>query len=329
MKVVIWAIAILYRSLLLGSILVSITPFLHQQQATSTWWCGPLPCSGEGRNGWSIPRAFLPWTTLVVFYPCCRMRGHIWTAFLNPFVRTSISTFILTTPLSSVFHTKPLLYLSHSPLSLILMFLIISGDIHSNPGPIDPCSVCSRRVTWGNRSVQCINCSLWVHLSCSGLPLTFVKFPRDTLGLPQCVHLPLNSPLPLTSQPCTLIHKHSKFPILTNTHKTTSSKMSPHPTNLSNHPQLIFNYPRSTSTIPPPQTQHTISPLTQSSFHPSRNNLRILQWNSNGIPPRRTELTHFLSLKINTISSSYKSRSSLLTPLSAYPATKPSKRIDL
>ena len=51
-------------------------------------------------------------------------------------------------------------------------------------------------------------------------------------------------------------------------------------------------------TIPSPQTQQTTSPLTQSSFHPSspsRNNLRILQWNANGIRPRRTELLHFLS----------------------------------
>ena len=82
--------------------------------------------------------------------------------------------------------------------------------------------------------------------------------------------------------------------------------MNPHfktitnnPTSPPNHPQLIFNYPSSASTIPPPQTQTTISPLTQSSFHPSspsRNNLQILQWNANGIRPRYTELIQFLSL---------------------------------
>ena len=33
---------------------------LHQRQATSTWWCGPLPCTGEGRNGLSIPRGSHP-----------------------------------------------------------------------------------------------------------------------------------------------------------------------------------------------------------------------------------------------------------------------------
>ena len=94
----------------------------------------------------------------------------------------------------------------------------------------------------------------------------------------------------------------------TNTHKTSSSKMKPHPkqlsttnnpTDLSNQPQLTFTYPRSASSLPPPQPQHTISPLTQSSFHPSspsRNNLRILQWNANGIRPRRTELIQFVFL---------------------------------
>ena len=138
---------------------------LHQPQTTSTWWCGPFPCTGEGRNGLSIPRGSHPrpillWTTvLLVFYPCCPMRGHIWTAFLNPIDCPPISTFFRTTLLSPSFHPKPLLYLYHLSLILILM-LLISGDIHPNPGPIDSCSVCSHRVTWKNRSVQCTNCSL-------------------------------------------------------------------------------------------------------------------------------------------------------------------------
>ena len=81
--------------------------------------------------------------------------------------------------------------------------------------------------------------------------------------------------------------------------------MNPHPKTTSNnptyppnYPQLIYTYPPSASSIPSPQTQHTISPLTQSSFHPSspsQNNLRIIQWNANGIRPRRTEFIQFLS----------------------------------
>ena len=200
---------------------------LHQRQATSTWWCCPLPCTGEGRNGLSIlrgshPRAILLWTTLLlIFYPCCPMRGHIWTAFLNPIDRPPISsTFFRTTLLSLSFHPKPLHYLSHPPLILIIMLLLISGDIHPNPGPIDPCSVCSRRVTWGNRLVQCINCSLWVHLSCSGLsPADFRKIsPGHSWTCPMCPSsshtLILYLHLFLYLHPFTLqiSHPHSQHP---------------------------------------------------------------------------------------------------------------------
>ena len=88
----------------------------------------------------------------LIFYPCCPMRGHIWAAFLNPINRPpTSSTFSRTTLLSTSFHPKPLHYSSHPPLLLIFMLLLISGDIHPNPGPIDLCSVCSRRVTWGKQ----------------------------------------------------------------------------------------------------------------------------------------------------------------------------------
>ena len=206
---------------------------LHQGQTTSTWWCSPLPCTGEGRNGLSIsrgshPRAVLLRTTLLlIFYPCCPMRGHIWTAFLNPIDRPpTSSTFFRTTLLSPSFHPKPLHYSFHPPLILIFMLLLISGDIHPNPGPIDPCSVCSRRVTWGNRSVQCTNCSLWVHLPCSGLsPTDFRKIspghswtcpmcPSSSQPLPSLSHLILYLYPSLYLHPLThqIPHPHSQTP---------------------------------------------------------------------------------------------------------------------
>ena len=194
------------------------------------------------------------------------------------------------------------------------MLLLISGDIHPNPGPIDPCSVCSRRVTWGNRSIQCTNCSLWVHLSCSGLsPADFRKIspghswtcpmcPSSSQPLPSLSH---SNPISSSFSVSPSSHTPNPPPPLTNNHKTISSKTNPspkttsnNPTYFPNHPQLIYTYPPSASSTPPPQTQHTTSPLTQSSFHPSspsRNNLQILQWNANGIRPRRTELIQFLS----------------------------------
>ena len=201
---------------------------LHQRQSTSTWWCSPLPCTGEGRNGLSIPRgshprAILPWTTLPIFYPGCPMRGHMWTALLNPIDRPPTPSILSRTSLPRPsFHPKPLHYSSHSPLILISILLLISGDIHPNPGPIDPCSVCSRRVTWGNRSIQCTGCSLWVHLSCSGLsPADFRKIsPGHSWTCPMC---PSSSqpPLPLTLQShililfCISILSHSKSPTFT------------------------------------------------------------------------------------------------------------------
>ena len=206
------------------------------------------------------------------------------------------SIFFRTSLLRPSFHPKPLYYLSHSLLILISIFLLISGDIHPNPGPIDPCSICSRRVTWENRSIQCTNCSLWVHLSCSGLsPADFRKIcPGDSWTCPMC---PSSSqPLPSLSHSNPVsssfsvspsFHTPNPPPPLTNTHKTISSKTNPSPKTTSNnptyppnHPQLIYTYAPSASSTPPPQTQYTTSPLAQSSFHPSspsRNNLRILQ----------------------------------------------------
>ena len=48
----------------------------------------------------------------------------------------------------------------------------MSGNVHPNPGPIFPCSVCAGNVTWWGKSMQCCTCSKWVHLRCSQLPLS-------------------------------------------------------------------------------------------------------------------------------------------------------------
>ena len=170
---------------------------------TESWRSFLNPTTSPPTFNYPHPRAILPWTTLLlIFYPCCPMRGHIWTAFLNPIDRPpTSSTFFRSTLLSPSFHPKPLHYSSHPPLILIFMLLLISDDIHPNPGPIDPCSVCSRRVTWGNRSVQCTNCSLWVHLSCSGLsPADFRKIsPGHSWTCPMCTSS--SQPLPSLSHP--------------------------------------------------------------------------------------------------------------------------------
>ena len=91
------------------------SPFLH--------WDGSKWLFNSPR---AHPRAVLHRTTLLIFYPCCPMRGHIWTAFLNPIDRPpNSSTFFRTTLLSLSFHPKPLHYLFHPSLILISSSVVI------------------------------------------------------------------------------------------------------------------------------------------------------------------------------------------------------------
>lgn len=54
--------------------------------------------------------------------------------------------------------------------SLFLIFLLIAGDIESNPGPIkNPCSICLKSVAKNHRAVLCDNCNLWSHIKCSNI----------------------------------------------------------------------------------------------------------------------------------------------------------------
>ena len=57
-------------------------------------------------------------------------------------------------------------------LRLILLLLLMSGNVHPNPGSVFPCSVCAGNVTWRGKSVQCRTCCKWVHLRCSQLSLS-------------------------------------------------------------------------------------------------------------------------------------------------------------
>ena len=127
----------------------------------------------------------------------------------------------MTFPTSSTVPTTFFNLLSHSkpPLSCSLLLLLISSDIHPNPGPINFCSVCSRRVTRRNRSVQCTNCFLWVYLSCFGLsPTDFQKiFPGHSWTCPMCPSSFSHSNLVSSS---------------TNTQKLSSSNMNPPKTSL-------------------------------------------------------------------------------------------------
>ena len=112
---------------------------------------------GLSRNGcWTYRRSQLPWAP------------HLFFCYATP-LNDSVGQH--TTSLKSVacflfFFSPAILCL------LILLLLLMSGNLHSNPGPIFPCSVCAGNVTWRGKSVHCCICSKWVHLRCSQLSLS-------------------------------------------------------------------------------------------------------------------------------------------------------------
>ena len=129
---------------------------LYQSTAASTLWCGPRP-----RLGWvempvglsegpSTPGHF-PHTNL--FFLCCSLNHR----------RRAARSLLEIGRLSHFFSCFSLSRLH----LLILLFLLMSGNVHPNSISIFPCSVCAGNVTWRGRSVQCCTCSKWVHLKCS------------------------------------------------------------------------------------------------------------------------------------------------------------------
>ena len=88
----------------------------------------------------------------------------------------SRTIFSLGRPLTGHNWAAPLLLIDWTPFRrlLILALLLISGNVHPNPGPISnhphpryPCSICHLDV--GRDSLQCSACLKWVHFLCSSL----------------------------------------------------------------------------------------------------------------------------------------------------------------
>ena len=157
-------------------------------------------------------------TFFLVFYLYCPLSVHRLTAFLIPNDR-SFSSFTFLTTLSILFsNSKIISYLSYQSLLLILILLLISGDIHPNPGPIDPCSVdpveSTGEIDWYNLPTVlsgCASLALVSHLQ------IFEKFLEDTLELVQCAHLSLKLLPPLL--------KLSPYPHLQTPEKLKSSHL--------------------------------------------------------------------------------------------------------
>ena len=116
---------------------------------------------GLGRNGcWLSRGSQLPWALPFIFSLSCPLNDRRRAAHSIFKIGRLFSLFLLSCP------TLALLRL------LILLLLLMSGNVHPNPGPIFPCSVCAGNVTWRGKSVQCCTCSKWAHLRCSQLSLS-------------------------------------------------------------------------------------------------------------------------------------------------------------
>ena len=120
---------------------------------------------GLGRNGyWPFRGSQLPRALPRIFSLCCPLNDRRRAAHSIYKIGRLFSLFLFSYP------TLALLRL--------LILLLMSGNVHPNPGSIFSCSVCAGNVTWRGKSVQCCTCSKWVHLRCSQLSLS--KF--RTLG---------------------------------------------------------------------------------------------------------------------------------------------------
>ena len=115
---------------------------------------------GLGRNEcWTSQGSQLPRALPFIFSLCC---------LLNDRRRAAHSFFKIGRVFFLFFSCPSLARLR----LLIFLFLLMSGNVHPNPGPIFPCSVCAENVAWRSKSVQCCTCSKWVHLRCSQLSLS-------------------------------------------------------------------------------------------------------------------------------------------------------------
>ena len=102
---------------------------------------------GLGQNGcWSSRGSQLPRALPYIFSLCCP---------LNDRRRAAHSIY----KIGRLFSLFPFSFPTIAFLRLLIFLLLMSGNVHPNPGPIFPCSVCAGNVTWRGKSVLCCTCS--------------------------------------------------------------------------------------------------------------------------------------------------------------------------
>ena len=147
----------------------------------------------------------------------------------------------------------------------LIKLLLLRAGIEPNPGPYI-CPVCNIRLSGNSRSVRCNKCEEWVHWrktknNCSDL--TYTKDYDASFTCRSCKFDPLPN-----------LPSHTQVP-----HTSTSK-------------------PSHTSTTKPPNTSTptTIPSPQQSNQQPDelKYDMKILQWNCNGIRNKLTELANFI-----------------------------------
>ena len=143
---------------------------------------------GLGRNGcWPSRGSQLPRALSFIFSLCCPLNDRRRAA--NSFFK--VGRLLLLFLFSCLFLAL---------LRLLIFLLLMSGNVHPNPGLIFPWSLCARYVTWRGKSVQCCTCFKWVHLRC--LQLYLSQFRALTLrAAPSAVTLLLFPRTPSTCIP--------------------------------------------------------------------------------------------------------------------------------
>ena len=128
---------------------------------------------GLGRNGcWPSRRSQLPRALPYIFLLCCPLNDRRRAAHSCLKIGRLFSLFLFSCP---------------SVALLRLLLLLMSGNFHSNSGPIFSCSVCAGNVTWRGKSVQC--CALLQMGSSNVLTQNQSSWQLSLFGPPPAVTL--------------------------------------------------------------------------------------------------------------------------------------------
>ena len=202
------------------------------------------------------------------------------------------------------------------PASLINMLLLRAG-IHPNPGPtpgatVYYCCVCQKRLSEQFNSVQCSMCKQWCHLrkdktkDCS--KLGNIKKYKNNYTCPTCNNQPSpTQPTPTPAQKPTLPPVASGAP----SPPPDSPPRGDHGGSQQPSPPTVA----SGASGPPPDT-----PLRGDIGGASKHNIKVLQFNCNGIRNKITEITKWL-LDQNIMIAAFQE-----TKLSTYPTRSATPR---